>query len=271
MKHIKLFENYIITKKLFGLENLLKSDTIDSIIDWGLDFLKQGVSYLMKNDLIIELLKKIKPDLLKEGKVRLIFPLQDWESDALEGLKKSGIVTGVFKKTNEAIDFIEKLTGAGIKIKELILGSHGSKDLFFIAKEQEMPGQEYSFFLKISKYLDKSGFVFFTSCYGADKLNNLYVASQLLRVPVWGSKGVYNYITNTSEGGFYWCDFSKVNSNRTVIDFLHNLSTGGNELEKMISKLRKKAVNTQNWDDYNKFLIDNKICGFSTKSPISWI
>ena len=133
MKHIKLFENYIISKKLFGLENLLKSDTIDSILDWGLDFLKQGVSYLMKNDLIIELLQKIKPDLLKEGKVRLIFPLQDWESDALEGLKKSGIVTGVFKKTNEAIDFIEKLTGAGIKIKELILGSHGSKDLFFIA------------------------------------------------------------------------------------------------------------------------------------------
>ena len=106
MKHIKLFESYMISKKLFGLEDLLKSDMIDSILDWGLEFLKKGVSYLMKNDLIIELLKNIKPDLLKEGKVRLIFPLQDWESDALEGLKKSGIVTGVFKKTDEALDFI---------------------------------------------------------------------------------------------------------------------------------------------------------------------
>ena len=68
MKHIKLFENYMISQKLSGIEDLLESDMIDNILDWGFDFLKKGVSYLMKNELIIELLKNIKPDVLKEGK-----------------------------------------------------------------------------------------------------------------------------------------------------------------------------------------------------------
>ena len=60
----------MISQKLSGIEDLLQSDMIDNILDWGFDFLKKGVSYLMKNELIIELLKNIKPDLLKEGKVR---------------------------------------------------------------------------------------------------------------------------------------------------------------------------------------------------------
>lgn len=258
MKHIKLFESYMISKKLFGLDDLLKSDLAFNLFNWGVEFLGKGISYLMKNELIIKLVQTLKPDLLKEGKVRLIFPLQDWESEALEGLKKSGIVTGVFKKTNEALDFIEKLTGVGIKIKELILGSHGNKDLFFLTKEQEIPGREFFFFKEISKHIDKSGFVFFTACHGADKLDNLFMASRFLGVPVWGSKGVYNYITNTSEGGFYWCDYSKV-------------KTFDKEFKRTIHKNRITAMTKNNWDEFNKFLIDNKICGFSTKSPISWV
>ena len=258
MKHIKLFESYMISKKLFGLEYLLKSDMIDSILDWGLEFLKKGVSYLMKNDLIIELLKNIKPDLLKEGKVRLIFPLQDWESDALEGLKKSGIVTGVFKKTDEALDFIKKLTGVGVKIKELILGSHGNKDFFFLTKEEGPNSNENDLFREIRKHIDKKGFVFYTSCHGADRLSNIYNASRLMGVTVWGSKGVYNYFTNTSEGGFYWCDYSKV-------------KTANKEFKRTLHNLRVEAWRNNNYNTLDKFLIDNKICGFSTKSPISWI
>jgi hypothetical protein len=258
MKYIKLFENYMISQKLSGIEDLLQSDMIDNILDWGFDFLKKGVSYLMKNELIIELLKNIKPDLLKEGKVRLIFPLEDWETDALEGLKKSGIVTGVFKKTDEALDFIKKLTGVGVKIKELILGSHGNKDFFFLTKEEGPNGHINKFFREISKHIDKNGLVFITSCHGADQLNNLFIASRFLKVRVWGSKGIYNYITNTSEGGFYWCDYEKLKS----ID---------KELKELIYTTRNKAFTSNKWDDFNKLLLDNKICGFSTKSPISWI
>ena len=139
--------------------------------------------------MIIELLKNIKPDLLKEGKVRLIFPLEDWET---------------------------------------------------------------------SKHIDKNGLVFITSCHGADQLNNLFIASRFLKVRVWGSKGIYNYITNTSEGGFYWCDYEKLKS----ID---------KELKELIYTTRNKAFTSNKWDDFNKLLLDNKICGFSTKSPISWI
>ena len=48
MKYIKFFENYMISQKLSGIEDLLQSDMIDNILDWGFDFLKKGVSYLMK-------------------------------------------------------------------------------------------------------------------------------------------------------------------------------------------------------------------------------
>jgi hypothetical protein len=47
--------------------------------------------------------------------------------------------------------------------------------------------------------------VFFTACHGADYLLTLKNAADELGVTAYGSQGIYNYVTNESEKGFYWC------------------------------------------------------------------
>lgn len=61
----------------------------------------------------------------KPERVSIIFPKEGWETKAVNLLKKLGVVTGVFKSTNEAIQSLKTLKDKGVKVKELVIGSHG--------------------------------------------------------------------------------------------------------------------------------------------------
>ena len=142
-------------------------------------------------------------------KVRLIFPLSGWEELALSLLKKLGIVTGFFTSLSSAVKFIEGLVKKGVRTDEFVIGSHGSAGQLLVTQEERNTYFFNNTFLDSFKPLIHPGTkVFFTACEGANFLDVLKEASERLGVGSYGSAGIYNYITNQSEGGYYWCSAS---------------------------------------------------------------
>lgn len=139
-------------------------------------------------------------------KVRLIFPQYKWELDALKKLKEMKIVTGFFDSVETATKTVQTLAENNIKASELVVGSHGDGEKIIMS----IKGDDYKFsqtFLSSLKGIIKNDTtVFFTACYGADYLKTLVDAAKILGVGVYGSSGIYNYITNDSEKGFYFCN-----------------------------------------------------------------
>jgi hypothetical protein len=142
-------------------------------------------------------------------KVRLIFPLSGWEELALSLLKKLGIVTGFFTSLSSAVKFVEGLVKKGVKTDEFVIGSHGSGGELLVTQKEKNSYMFDNTFLDSFKPLVHPGTkVFFTACSGANFLDVLKEASERLGVGTYGSAGIYNYITNQSEGGYYWCSAS---------------------------------------------------------------
>lgn len=150
-----------------------------------------------------DLLSKKKPQEIK--KVRLIFPTSDWEQIALNFLKKLGIITGIFTSLDSAKKFIKGLAKKGVKTDEFVIGSHGNKGMLLVTKIGEKELFDNDFLLHFKSIIHPGTKVFFTACYGADYLDSLKDAAEKLGVGAYGSAGIYNYITNESEKGYYWC------------------------------------------------------------------
>ena len=141
----------------------------------------------------------------KPTKVRLIFPGEDWEEYALELIKGFGIFTGIFKDTGEAIETVKSLAKQGVKADEFVVGSHGNGKLLLMpSKRSETSFPE--FLEESKKILKPDTTIFFTACHGADDLLTLVKAANDLEQGVYGSKGIYNYVTNSSEKGYYYCN-----------------------------------------------------------------
>lgn len=142
-------------------------------------------------------------------KIRLIFPVAKWEQVALNLVKKLGIISGVFTSLGSAKRFVTSLVKKGVKADELVIGSHGRMGTLLITRN----GKEYrfdnSFLLSFKNLLQSNTKVFFTACHGADYLDSLKDAAEKLGVGVYGSSGIYNYVTNSSEKGYYWCSANK--------------------------------------------------------------
>lgn len=173
------------------------------------DFLGKGGGFERKlyagdKESYIENLKKQPANHIK--KVSLIFPQKKWEEIALYLLNKLGIVTGFYKSLAEANKFISWLTSKNVKTDELIIGSHGMEGTLLAT---QTAGESFYFdnsFLDNIKNIVHSGTkVFFTACHGADFLDSLKDAAEKLGTGVYGSAGIYNYINNQSEKGFYYC------------------------------------------------------------------
>jgi len=91
--------------------------------------------------------------------------------------------------------------------------------------------------------------IFFTACFGADFLKRLTDASRVLGGQgVYGSAGVYNYITNESQKGFYYCKSS----------------------EDLQAKMIQKEGSYDS-SKFNKWVLDNGYCKKVDKSPINWV
>jgi hypothetical protein len=139
-------------------------------------------------------------------KVRLIFPQSDWEINAVNSMKFLGIVTGVYESLSDAIKYCKTLSSKGVKADELVIGSHGKAGNLLMTKTSEY-GYHFdtSFLSSFKPLISQNTKVFFTACHGADYLLLLKNAADELGVTTYGSQGVYNYVTNESEKGFYWC------------------------------------------------------------------
>jgi hypothetical protein len=153
----------------------------------------------------------------KFEKIRLIFPLADWEVAAVTFLQKLGIVTGVYTSLADAKKYVAELVKSGAKPKEIVIGSHGPKggDSLLTTRSGEEFYFDNSFLTSFKPLVQPDTKVFFTACYGADSLLGLKDAAEKLGTTVYGASGVYNYVTNTAQKGFYWCSAKNYESAET--------------------------------------------------------
>jgi len=138
-------------------------------------------------------------------KVRLIFPLKDWEMTSVNLMKSLGIVTGVFTSLNDAVKYCNTLVSKGVKVDEFVIGSHGKAGTLLMTKSSKYGYFDTAFLSSFKPLISQNTKVFFTACHGADYLLTLKNAADELGVTAYGSQGIYNYVTNESEKGFYWC------------------------------------------------------------------
>jgi hypothetical protein len=206
---MKLQENITRIKEVMGISEQIQKTNVQKPSDYlgkGGGFERQKYKGL-DSETYFDILSKKKPNEIK--KIRLVFPQNNWEQIALKFIKKLGVITGIFTNIDSAKNFINKLSRKGVKADEFVVGSHGSIGMLLITKEGEAMNFNNQFLLDFKNVIHSGTKVFFTACYGADYLDSLKDASEKLGVGAYGSAGLYNYITNESEKGFYWCSAQK--------------------------------------------------------------
>lgn len=160
----------------------------------------------------IVFLDKIPGERIK--RVALLFPQKNWYEELGSWiLDKLGIVSGWFRSLSEAVGYVKKLEEKGVITNQLVVGSHGSGGELLITQKDGYFYYDNQFILDIKKIIDSKTTVFFTACEGADYLEVLKDAAEKLGVGAYGAAGLYNYITQSSEKGFYWCSSNPIDQN----------------------------------------------------------
>ena len=199
----------------------------------------------LRESVITEQIKKTKS-------LYLTFPKQGWETIGGYLMKALGIVTGVFTSVDGAIAAVrKKRKNIDPPLKELVIGSHGNGQYLLMGGGKD--GYPVDNLLReVSDLVGPETTVFFTACYGGDFLMNLCHASAILGGhEVHGSAGIYNYISNTSQKGFYSCQMSP----RDYQDIQTNFEK------------RNLIFGT---DKGNDFLLDKGFCRRESSAPINW-
>lgn len=214
-------------KSLMGLVKEQKKDNLQQQTQLPSDYLGKGGSFERQlyggtsENYYERYLYGIPPTRIK--KVRLVFPLENWE--LLVYLAKAfQIVTGVFRNLGQALKFVSYLSEKNVVTDELVVGSHGYAETLLMTKEEGSFRFNNNFLLDLKKIIDSNTTIFFTACSGADYLDTLKNAAEKLEVGVYGSAGLYNYVTNTSERGFYWCspkEFQIPDSNKKIEQIIY--------------------------------------------------
>ena len=183
-------------------------------------------------------------------RVSLIFPKDGWETTAVDILKRLGVVTGVFKSIQDAIQTVKGLKKEGVKAKELVIGSHGDGETLLITQKNETSATELLKNLK--DVITPDSKVFFTACHGADYLMRLVDSANILGVGVYGSMGIYNYVANSSEKGYYYCKPYKVPGPKIVANPRDEFYSGKLELEENGYRKEKGSLNIKFWGPFGK-------------------
>lgn len=202
--------------------------------------------------------QNIKESVLKEGLIKtkslyLTFPKPGWETIGGYLMKALGIVTGVFTNTQEAIDVVrKKKKRIDPPLKELVIGSHGDgQHLLMGGGSEGLPVNDL--LREVKGLVGADTTIFFTACYGADFLKQLCKASvELNGHRVYGAAGVYNYISNSAQKGFYSCQMSLTEYNDIYED-------------------SKKFNIIFGSDKSNDYLIQKGFCRKESKAPINWV
>lgn len=186
----------------------------------------------------------------------LTFPKQGWETIGANLMKLFGVVSGVFSSSDDAIDKIRKVKSKSSDVlDEFVVGSHGDGKELFLSKQGEQPAALQKILEEAGPLIGPNTKVFFTACFGADYLKRLTDASkQLGGIGVYGSAGIYNYITNESQKGFYYC--------KTTAD-----------VEGELKKERQKDKSSTEIprDEFNKFVLEKGYCQKVDSPPINWV
>jgi hypothetical protein len=184
-------------------------------------------------------------------KVRLIFPRSKWEEIGLYLLKQFNIFTGFFRSLGEALNIVDDMAKNGVKTEELVIGSHGGGEQLLMTQKEGSFTFNNSFLEKIKQIVSPTTKVFFTACHGADYLEVLKDASEKLGVGAYASSGVYNYVTNESEKGFYYCspqEYQKPTRGE-VINPIKTFDRGGDIQVSFLSPVKpEKIIYTINTD-----------------------
>ena len=180
----------------------------------------------------------------KPQRISLIFPLKGWEVKAVNLLKELGVVTGVFRSAEEAIQVIKALKNKGVKAKELVIGSHGDGNTLLMTQKGYYTGNEYvpELLKNAKEIITKDCTVFFTACHGADYLVNLVNSANSLGVGVYGSRGLYNYIVNTSENGYYYCKPYQIPKPKKVAEPRDNFYPGKLEMKEQGNNDKEDSI-----------------------------
>jgi len=189
----------------------------------------------------------------------LTFPKEGIETIGATLAKVFGVVSGVFTNSSDAINKIEKIKQkTNQKLDEFVIGSHGSGKELFMSQSGEQPEALVNILNAAKPLIDSNTKVFFTACYGADSLKRLTDASkQLGGIGVYGSAGVYNYLTNKSQNGFYYCKTS------------NDIST---EIKNEKNKdYKKSSAPEASKDEFNRFVLEKNYCQEVKSPPINWV
>ena len=194
----------------------------------------------------------------------LTFPKQGWETIGAKLMKLFGVVSGVFSSSDEAISKIRKLKSKTSDVlDEFVVGSHGGGQELFMSKKGEQPSSLVSILEEAKPLIGPQTKVFFTACFGADYLKRLTDASrQLGGVGVYGSAGIYNYITNESQKGFYYC--------KTTANVEDEFTKQKNSKPGTMSKVNQKTSEVSR-EDFNKFALEKGYCQKVDTPPINWV
>lgn len=201
MRHLTNYEDFVNEQKKLELDPKQMPQKSDRLGKGG-SFEQSQYGNLAKEE-YFKLLKSKPPKTWK--RIRLIFPKAGWEVAALKLIKELGVITGVYKNTTSALKFVNSLVKKGVKADELIIGSHGTVGALLMTKEGKDWYFDNSFLDAFKPIIHEGTRVFFTACNGADYLETVRDASERLGVPVYASAGIYNYVTDSSEKGFYMC------------------------------------------------------------------
>ena len=196
--------------------------------------------------------QNINEQIKKTKSLYLTFPKQGWETIGGYLMKSLGIVTGVFTSVDGAIAAVrKKRKNIDPPLKELVIGSHGNGQYLLMGGGKD--GYPVDNLLReVSDLVGPDTTVFFTACYGGDFLMNLCHASAILGGhEVHGSAGIYNYISNTSQKGFYSCTMSPTDYQDIQTNF----------------EKRNLIFGTDKGNDY---LLDKGFCRRESSAPINW-
>ena len=256
MKYINLFKNF----NSDHLSENKKEDIDPKLMPQKSDRLGKGGSFdkglygnIAKED-YLKLLRSKDPKKIK--KVRLIFPSKGWEKSALSLIKKLGVITGVYEDVESAKIFIASLIKKGVIVDELIIGSHGKEGTLLMTKSGKKWSFDNTFLDSFKPLVHKESKVFFTACHGADYLETIRDASFRLGVPVYGSAGIYNYVTNSSEKGFYMCYPKKLSTPETSKLKVYNVTEQG-----VLNIRYTKSGNSSDISGINRVTVDSRVFG----------
>lgn len=199
----------------------------------------------------------------------LTFPREGWETIGAKLMQLFGVVSGVFKNSGDAIERIRKVKSKSTDtLDEFVVGSHGAGEQLFMSQQGEQPETLTKILEEAKPLIGSNTKVFFTACFGADFLKRLTDASkQLGGVGVYGSSGIYNYLTNKSEKGYYYCkttaDVESELQNKIQSDKNEKFGSSSVDSEKNQVKVSK--------DQFNKYALEKGYCKKVDSPPINWV